>query len=234
MAATVKAHKKYISLTCKASPAFVFNCFCYNSCVLFFILKFSKFMQVTIFDRNLNLSEPQKDYINEKVDNLKTYGERIDDESTQVRVDVEANSIKTSNKNTTVQVTMFVPHAVIRAEVYSTTVEEGIDLAVEKLKKQIERYKSRKNRRDKSGSWIPASTLEEISATQDVGAEIAKIVKRKNFAMEAMHEEEAIEQMELLGHAFYAFKNSDNDRYSVVYKREDGGYGLLDFTPKEE
>ncbi len=190
-------------------------------------------MQVTIFDRNINLNDDQKDYINDKIDNLKTYGERIDDESTQVRVDLETNSIKTSNKNTTVQVTMYVPNAVIRAEVLATTLEEGIDLAVEKLKKQIERYKTRKNRRDKSGAWIPASTLEEISATQEVGAEVPKIVKRKQFVLEAMHEEEAVEQMELLGHSFYAFLNNDNKRYNVVYKREDGSYGLLDFTPAE-
>ena len=190
-------------------------------------------MQVTIFDRNLNLSEFQKDYINEKVENLKTYGERIDDESTQVRVDAESNSIKTSNKNITVQVTMFVPHAVIRAEVFATTVEEGIDLAVEKLKKQIERYKSRVSRRDMSGNWIPASTLDEISATQDVGSELPKILKRKSFELQAMHEEEAIEQMELLDHAFYAFLNSDTGKYNVVYKREDNAYGLLDFKPQE-
>lgn len=189
-------------------------------------------MQVTVFDRNMSLNDFQKDYINEKIDNLKTYGERIDDESTQVRVDVEMNSIKTSNKNVTVQVTMFVPNAVIRAEVYATTVEEGIDLAVEKLKKQIERYKTRQTRRDKSGKWIPASTLEEISATQEVG-EVSKIVKRKSFVLEAMHEEEAIEQMELLGHAFYAFQNSENSRFNVVYRREDGSYGLIDFKSEQ-
>jgi putative sigma-54 modulation protein len=190
-------------------------------------------MQVTIFDRNLNLNDGQKDYINEKIENLKTYGERIDDESTQVRVDAELNSIKTSNKNVTVQVTMFVPHAVIRAEVFATTVEEGIDLVVEKLKKQIERYKSRVNRRDMSGTWIPASTLEEISATQDPGAELPKILKRKSYELQSMHEEEAIEQMELLSYAFYPFLNSDIGKYNVVYKREDGSYGLLDFNPKE-
>ncbi len=122
-------------------------------------------MQVTIHERSLNLNEGQKDYVSEKIDHLKNYGERVDDESTHVRVDVEHNKIKTSNKNITVQVTMFVPHAVVRAEVLATTVEEGIDLAVEKLRKQLERYKSKRNRRDKSGKWIPASTLEEISST---------------------------------------------------------------------
>jgi putative sigma-54 modulation protein len=128
---------------------------------------------------------------------------------------------------------MIVPRAVIRAEVYSVTVEEGIDLAVDKLKKQIERYKGKKNRRDKGGKWIPASTLEQISSAQ-TGLEITQIAKRKTFvSMEPMHEDEAVEQLELLGHSFYAFVNAENKRFNVVYKREDGTYGLLDFGGKE-
>jgi putative sigma-54 modulation protein len=187
-------------------------------------------MQVQIFNRNIQLNDDQLDYIRKKIFGLNQYGEGVDDESTKVRVDVELNKIKTSNKNVTVQVTMIVPKAVIRAEVYSTTVEEGIDLAEEKLKKQIERYKGKRNRRDKSGKWIPASTLEEISSAQ-TGAEVARIAKRKTFvATEPMHEEEAIEQLELLGHSFYAFINAANNRFNVVYKREDGSYGLLDLN----
>jgi len=187
-------------------------------------------MQVQIFNRNIKLDDNQLEYIREKIFGLKQYGEGIDDESTEARVDVELNKIKTSNKNVTVQVTMIVPKAVIRAEVYSTTAEEGIDIAVEKLKKQIERYKGKKNRRDQSGKWIPSSTLEEISSAQ-TGAEIAHIAKRKTFvASEPMHEEEAAEQLELLGHSFYAFMNASNNRFNVIYRREDGTYGLLDFN----
>ena len=187
-------------------------------------------MQIQIFDRHITLSDKQLEYIREKVFNLSEYGHRVDDESTQVRVDVESNTIKTSNKNITVQVTMFVPHAVIRAEVYSTTVEEGIDLTVEKLKKQLERYKSRQNRRDKSGKWIPSSTLEKISSTQE-GALVSQVAKRKAFVdLNPMHEEEAIEQLELLGHSFYAFLNSDTSKFTIVYRREDGSYGLMDFA----
>ncbi len=189
-------------------------------------------MQVTIHERSLNLNEDQKGYITEKIDHLKTYGERVDDESTHVRVDVEHNKIKTSNKNITMQVTMHVPHAIVRAEVMATTVEEGVDLAVDKLKKQLERYKSKKNRRDKSGKWIPASTLEEISSTSEVGTEVMGVSKRKAFHVEPMHEEEAIEQLELLGHNFFAFRNRDTQRFNVVYRRDDGSYGLLDF-PQE-
>ena len=188
-------------------------------------------MQVTIINKHLHLSEEQQQYIQEKIEHLKHLGERVDDESTQVRVDVESNSLKTSNKNISMQVTMFVPHAVVRAEVTATTVEEAIDLTVDKLKKQLERYKGKKNRRDQGGKWIPASTLEQISSTQEGGSEVAKVAKRKQFKdLKPMHEEEAIEQMELLGHNFYAFINSDNQKFNVVYRREDGGYGLLELA----
>ena len=112
--------------------------------------------------------------------------------------------------------------------------EEGIDLAVDKLKKQIERYKTKKNRRDKKGRWIPSSTLEKIIATQDVGDVISAMSRRKKFDLEPMHEEEAIEQLELLGHEFYAFLNSENNRVNVVYRREDGTYGIMDFGTKNQ
>ncbi len=191
-------------------------------------------MQVKIHEKNLTLNDAQRDYIIKKIDHLSNLEERVDDESTKVKVEVETNKIKTSNKKLSVQVTMFVPSAVIRAEVKALTPEEGIDLAEDKLRKQIERYKTKKNRRDKKGQWIPASTLEQISATQESMADISALAKRKQFQLDPMHEEEAIEQLELLGHDFYAFKNRENDRVNVVYRREDGTYGLLDFGEKED
>lgn len=189
-------------------------------------------MNITIHHKHIELSEHQQDYIMEKITHLKKFGERIDDESTQVRVDVTTNADKTTNKNISMQVTMFVPHAVIRAEVMGVTVEEAIDLAEEKLKKQLERYKVRNHRRDQGGKWIPASTLEAISATQtqeEGNFEASTISKRKLLTeLVPMHEEEAVEQMELLDHPFYAFKNSETNRFNVVYKRKNGTYGLLD------
>ncbi|MFO0780612.1 MAG: ribosome-associated translation inhibitor RaiA [Candidatus Gracilibacteria bacterium] len=191
-------------------------------------------MQVSIIQKHINLSEDQKTYIQDKIENLKHLSQRVDDESTQVRVDVEHNSVKTTNKNISLQVTMYVPHAVVRAEVMAVTPEEAVDLAVDKLKKQIERYKTKQHRRDQSGKWIPSSTLEEISSTSQEGsAPVSKITKRKTFAdIKPMHEEEAVEQMELLEHDFYAFINEETGKFGVVYKREDGTYGLLDLESK--
>ncbi len=79
-------------------------------------------MQLQIVQKHIELNDTQKNYIEEKIEHLKKLGERVDDESTQVRVDVESNSIKTSNKNISLQVTIFLPHAVVRAEVFGVTV----------------------------------------------------------------------------------------------------------------
>lgn len=190
-------------------------------------------MQVSIIQKHINLTDAQKEYIQEKVENLKHLAHRVDDESTQVRVDVEHNNSKTTNKNISLQVTMVVPHAVVRAEVMAITPEEAIDLATDKLKKQIERYKGKQHRRDQSGKWIPSSTLEEISSTQELGTPVSKITKRKTFSeIKVMHEEEAVEQMELLEHDFFAFLNVDTGKFNVVYKRKDDTYGLIDLENK--
>jgi putative sigma-54 modulation protein len=190
-------------------------------------------MQVSIIQKHINLNDAQKEYIQEKIENLKHLGQRIDDESTQVRVDIEVNSSKTTNKNISLQVTMLVPHAVVRAEVMAVSPEEAIDLAVDKLKKQLERYKGKQHRRDQTGKWIPSSTLEEISSTQEGAVPVSKITKRKSFSdIKPMHEEEAVEQMELLDHDFFAFVNEEDNKFGVVYKREDGSYGLLELENK--
>lgn len=188
-------------------------------------------MQINIVNKHLHLSDEQKDYIEKKVNHLKHLGERVDDESTTVRVDVESNNDKTTNRNISLQITMNLPHSLIRAEIIAVTVEEAIDLAIEKMEKQLERYKAKIHRRDQSGKWIPASTLEQITSTQEGMVEVGRISKRKAFDDgKPMHEEEAIEQMELLGHDFFAFMNSENQKFSIVYRRENGSYGLLELN----
>lgn len=195
-------------------------------------------MQIIFSDHHFQLSLDQKTFLEEKINHLKKYGEKINDESTRIRVDVGINKIKNSDKNITMQVTMYLPHAIIRAEVYATAIEEAIDLALEKLKKQLDRYKQKQNRRDRTGKWIPSSTLEEIHSIEDTGFSISQIAKRKILSnIEPLHEEEALEQLELLGHEFYAFINAETDCFNVIYRREDGSYGILDFrkeSPVEE
>ncbi|MFC1655922.1 ribosome hibernation-promoting factor, HPF/YfiA family [Patescibacteria group bacterium] len=190
-------------------------------------------MQIQIFSQSVSLGDNQKEYINEKVTNLKKYEQRVADEATMIRVDVEYTKSKSDGQSIATQITMYVPNAVIRAEVKGSTVEETADLAVEKLKKQIERYKTKKHRRDRGGQWIPESTLESVQGGM-TEEEIEKVVKRKKYAdLEPMREDEAVEQMELLSHDFYAFVNEDTDLFSVVYRRQDGDYGLIELEKKQ-
>lgn len=189
-------------------------------------------MNINLRHQHLSLSDGQISYIEEKIRHLEKYSERVSDESTSVDIDVESSKNKTSGYNISFQVTMFVPRAVIRAEVCGATVTEACDLAVEKLKRQIERYKGKQHRRNKEGRWIPSSTLESISEVQDSEyVDVVKVTKRKKFASGAsMYEDEALEQLELLGHSFFVFKNIDTGLYNVVYKRDDGTYGLIELV----
>ncbi len=190
-------------------------------------------MQIQIIGQSISLGDNQKDYINEKIDNLKKYEERVSDEATIIRVDVAKRKVKSGDEKIVTQITMYIPNAVIRAEVTGSTVEETTDLAVDKLRKQIERYKTKKHRRDKAGKWIPESTLENYKKDEITDEEIEGIAKRKKHkSQEPMREDEAIEQMELLGHDFYAFINADTDLFSVVYRRANGDYGLIELEKK--
>ena len=186
-------------------------------------------MQIQISSTSITLTESQKDYISEKIANLGKYEDRIADEATMIKVDVEKRKVRSGDQRITTQITMYVPHAVIRAEVHGLNVDETVDLAMEKLKKQIERYKTKKHRREKGGKLMPESTLEAVSKGGVTEMDIEQIVKRKKLQdVEPMREDEAVEQMNLLGHDFYAFVNSDTNLFSVVYRRQDGDFGLIE------
>lgn len=186
-------------------------------------------MNILFLKSHIDLTEEQKDYIAKKIKHLAEFADRINDESTEVRVNVKQNKLKTTDHNISVEITMIVPHALIRAEINGQTVQEAVDLCEEKLRKQIERYKGKLHRRVDSGKLMPKSTLEDLAGTQEEFSELKKILKRKTFEdLKAMHEEEALEQMELLDHDFFVFENVATASPSIVYKRVDGTYGLID------
>lgn len=191
-------------------------------------------MQIQILSHSVGLGDNQKEYIESKLDNLKKYEERISDDATKVRVDVEKTKVRSGDNKIKTQITMYLPNSVIRSEVSGATVEETVDLSVDKLKKQIERYKTKKHRRNNEGQWIPESTLENATKEGLTEEMIEGIVKRKKYDdIEPMREDEAVEQMELLDHDFYAFVNQDTDLFSVIYRRNNGEYGLIELDKKK-
>lgn len=195
-------------------------------------------MQLQLFTEGVSLTDEDKEYITKKILHLEKFAHELLEESTSVRVDVRANKVKTSDKNVSVQVTLFVHPSILRAEDFGVTSNEAIDLVEGKLRKQIERYKGKHHRRAQGGEWIPESTLEQLSGTQDDLAPmtVSKVAKRKKISdIQSMHEDEAIEQLELLGHDFFVFDNKDTGLTAVAYKRKDDTYGVIEvseFSPE--
>lgn len=187
-------------------------------------------MQLQLFCEGVNLMEQEREYITKKILHLEKYASDLIDESSSVRVDVRHNKLKHSGKLFLVQVTLFVHPSILRAEESGTTLEESVDLVEEKLKKQVERYKGKHHRRGQGGEWIPESTLEQLTHAQnEAPLAVTQIMKRKKLNdLQSMHEDEAIEQLELIGHDFFIFNSKDTGLISVAYRRKDDTYGVIE------
>ncbi|MBI5755049.1 ribosome-associated translation inhibitor RaiA [Candidatus Peregrinibacteria bacterium] len=185
---------------------------------------------------NVKLSDKAKAYLETKLDHLRKYSERIGDESSLCRVEFEQRTLKSQGYCVKCEVTLSIPQAVIRAEVAGTAVEEVIDRAILKLRRQIERYKCRWNGWDKKSRQdirghkeVPVSFQKSETTAEDAFGALPQISKRKQYShIQPMTEIEAAERMELIGHDFFLFLNKETSRFSVVYKKEDGTYGLIE------
>ena len=120
------------------------------------------------------------------------------------------------------EVTMSVNGLILRAEEDSNDMYLSVDRAVDKLESQIRRY------RTKMGKQLREARAESPEAAEPVYEDVNfDVVRVKRFAVKPMDVEDAITQMELLGHNFFLFMNSENDKMCVLYRRNDGSYGLL-------
>lgn len=114
---------------------------------------------------------------------------------------------------------------IFRAEIKAEDMYVAIDKSVDIIERQIRRNKTRIEKKMHSGRKFEFEDFEEFKEEEE---EEINIVKTKRFAIKPMSEEEAILQMNLLGHAFYMFRNSGTEEVNVVYKRKDGNYGLIE------
>ncbi|MCI1858762.1 MAG: ribosome-associated translation inhibitor RaiA [Sporolactobacillus sp.] len=141
-------------------------------------------------------------------------------------------NMRVHNKIQVVEVTIPIQGLLLRAEVGQEDMYAAIDAVVSKLERQIKKYKTklnRKSRQDKRevlhASAAGTATKTQTKTKSDQGFEV---VRRKSFVMKPMTAEEAILQMDMLGHSFFVFNNAENGEISVVYRRKDGRYGLID------
>jgi putative sigma-54 modulation protein len=173
-------------------------------------------MEVSIFTRNLELSPRLREHVEEKVGRLDRYLPTID----EARVDLTMENTRSADDRQVAQLTVRTRGTILRAEERTQDIFASIDAVLDKMYRQIARYKGRRQNR-----WHAAA--EELPIEEPMEEPEGEIVRVKRFDLRPMVQEEAIEQMELLGHHFYVFLNADEDAINVVYKRNDGNYGLL-------
>ena len=120
------------------------------------------------------------------------------------------------------------PNLVLRAEETNDDMYAGIDLIVDKLERQIRKHKTKVNRKFREKGDVGLTFANPVPESADFEDDELEVVRTKRFDLKPMDSEEAILQMNLLGHSFYVFTNADTNRTNVVYKRKDGRYGLIE------
>lgn len=177
-------------------------------------------MNIRVIGKNINPTESIKDKIENKMEKLQQY--------LNVDTDVKV-TISTNKEDQKVEVTVApIKGPIIRAEDSQKDLYTAIDVVYDKLYKQLRKYKTRtKNKRHHHQS-IRFENIEDFNFDDIVEEKDIHIERVKKFSIKPMSSEEAILQMELLGHDFYMFRNSENDKISTVYKRNDLGYGIIE------
>lgn len=186
-------------------------------------------MKVMVHGRNVDVTDYVKEYVTKKVGKLERYLPQIGD----VRAELTQNMTRSADDRYTAQITIWTNGQILRAEEATSDIFASIDATVDKMSSQIRRFKGRRydNRRRASHAVTREA---EIIATAQAADELAeaeeeavRIIRRKEFMIQPMDEDEAAEQMELLGHDFFVFFNPQAKAVNVIYKRKDGNYGLL-------
>ena len=176
-------------------------------------------MRLHVKGKNHEVSEPIRRYAEEKLGKL----DRQLHELTQVELELCVEKNPSISANQVAEATVWTKGPTLRAREASTDMKASIDQLTDKLRRQIEHYRAKRSRRQSRGNGIP--TGGPMAQDEDVGP---KIVKTKQFTIKPMSAEEAALQLELVGHDFFVFRNDESDEVNVIYRRRDGGYGLIE------
>ncbi len=181
-------------------------------------------MRITISGKQIELTDAIKDSIEAKIERLDYYLHP----ETEVKVTVSAKKARQKIEVTIIPIS----GPIIRAEDTEENLYAAIDVVYDKLNTQLRKYKKRVQDRHHSNESIRFNHIEDISDAELEGENEdsidIKIDRRKRFSIKPMSPEEAVLQMDLLGHDFYMFTNTNTDDIAIVYKRKNGGYGMIE------
>jgi putative sigma-54 modulation protein len=174
--------------------------------------------------KNLAVAEPDRRYAQQKMRRL----ERLLDDRTDATIELSVEQHKRLGDSRIVEVTLVIDGRPLRGVARGATFHEATDVVVDKLERRAVAHKEKPQRRSR-----PIEERQLLRAIADGTADTTvgeppAIVKVKRFAIEPMFEEDAVARMEELGHSFFVFVNAENERLAVLYRRNDGDYGLIE------
>ena len=174
-------------------------------------------MKITLRGKNIEITEAIEEKVSEKLSKLDKYF--IVSENVEAKV-----LVRTYPYGQKIEVTIPTEYVLLRAEVVDQDLYNAIDLVIDKLEGQIRKYKTRLNRKSKDNKL--AFNLASIEPLEEEEEDV--LVKTKPITPKPMDMEEAIMQMELIGHSFFVYRDTETDAISIVYRRNDGDYGLIE------
>ncbi|NLC07530.1 MAG: ribosome-associated translation inhibitor RaiA [Syntrophomonadaceae bacterium] len=176
-------------------------------------------MRITVRGKNIEVTDAMRDYVTKRLSKLEKY---IEFDEVQVTLLVERG-------NHVVEATIPINGMILRGEEETGDMYSSIDLVVDKLEKQLEKYKTKLlSRRLKNQQNVAKELPADLISRPQVEEENYRIVRTKRFAIKPMPVDEAVMQMNLLGHSFFVFTNAETEDVNVLYRRKDGNYGLIE------
>ncbi len=181
-------------------------------------------VKIDIFTKNLELNDRLHDYVVKKVEKLEKFLDEVD----ECRVDLSyAKTARNANDRHVAQLTLRGKGFILRSEERSDSIFSAVDAALDKMRRQIRRYKGKRARGRGDGQTIAEAIDLPTEEAEELEVEPV-IARRKRFMLVPMDELEAVEQMKLLGHEnFFIFYNANTSEFNVLYKRRDGTYGII-------
>ena len=175
-------------------------------------------MEIKMRGEKIKITEAMNSYVEEKIGKLDKYLENSDN--------VYANIIvKVRGHEQTVEITIPLKSFILRSEETNEDFYAAVDKTIDKLERQVRKNKTRLMSKHVKPSYDFNFASIDVEEEEK---EVNKVVKRKTIEVKPMNEEEAILQMELLGHQFYMYKDSETNAPCVIYKRNDGNYGVIE------
>lgn len=172
-------------------------------------------MNISIRGKQMEVTDALKEYVLKRVGKLEKYSDEF--------MDVKVTLLVEEGRHR-VEVTAPIHGIILRGEEESSDMYASIDLVIEKLERQIDKYRTRINKRMRTKVLKDHETEHPVVTDDDK----EEIVRYKKFGVKPMSIEEALMQMNLIGHNFFAFTNMDSNDINVVYRRKNGDYGLLE------